>query len=278
MVRRADRARVTGRKRPPPKRATNRAGAQRGLGGEQVEGRHAVAELLAAGRRRVSDVWLDATADGSPALDRIVELAAQRRVPVRRVPRARLDARARSAAPQGVLAHADPVPEADFGDLCSPPRSGGRRPFLVALDGVTDPQNLGALLRSADGAGATGVVLSRHRSVHLTPAVTKAAAGAVEHVPIAVVAGLPNALSSASRKGLWVVGLDPGGPTDLFDLPVADQAVIVVLGAEGRGLSPLCSKRCDVLVHIRLRGALPSLSVAAAGAVALFEIARKRET
>ncbi|HEX2023619.1 MAG TPA: 23S rRNA (guanosine(2251)-2'-O)-methyltransferase RlmB [Acidimicrobiales bacterium] len=268
---------------PPPPR---RGAPEKGLGGEHVEGRQAVAELLAAGRRPVVDVWLDDSTDPAPILDRIEELAATRRVPVRRVGRARLAAEARTDACQGVLAHARPLPEADFDELC---RSPGRRrgaaaagagaeepPFLLALDGVTDPQNLGALLRTAEAAGVTGVVLPRHRAVHITPAVTKAAAGAVEHVPIAVVGGLPASLSRATELGMWVVGLDPSGPDSLFDLAVADAGVVLVLGAEGRGLSRLVRQRCDTLVAIPLRGALPSLNVAAAGALALYEVARRR--
>ena len=244
-----------------------------------------MAELLAAGRRPVIDVWLDDAADPAPILERIGELAARRRVPIRRVSRVRLAAEARTEASQGVLAHARPLPEADLDELCRSP-AGRRRaasatgafepPFLLVLDGVTDPQNLGGLLRTAEAAGVSGVVLPRHRAVHITPAVTKAAAGAVEHVPIAVVGGLPAALARAKDLGLWVVGLDPGGTQTLFDLPVADAGVVVVLGAEGRGLSRLARERCDILVSIPLRGALPSLNVAAAGALAMFEVSRRR--
>ncbi|HEX3394898.1 MAG TPA: 23S rRNA (guanosine(2251)-2'-O)-methyltransferase RlmB [Acidimicrobiales bacterium] len=264
------------------------ARADRGAGGDVVEGRQAVAELLAAGRRQVVDVWVAAEAEqrSAPVIDRIIELASARRVPLRRVSGARLSAEARTEAPQGVLAHARPVPDADLDDLCRPnsapgadgpaPASGAGAPFLLALDGVTDPQNLGALLRTAEGAGVTGVVLPRHRAVHVTAAVTKAAAGAVEHVPIAVVGGLPAALARATELGLWVIGLDAGADQSLFDLTLADQAVVVVLGAEGRGLSRLVRQRCDLMVGIPLRGRLPSLNVSAAGALALFEISRRR--
>jgi 23S rRNA (guanosine2251-2'-O)-methyltransferase len=239
-----------------------------------VEGRQAVAELLAAGRRKVIDVWADADAPPAPVLSRIADLAQRAGVPVRRVSGARLAAEARTEAPQGVLAHARPLPEADLDELC---RGGGAdRPFLLALDGVTDPQNLGGLLRTAEGAGVTGAVLPRHRAVHVTPAVTKAAAGAVEHVPLALVGGLPAALSRVRASGVWVVGLDPGAGESLYDLGVADEAVMVVLGAEGRGLSRLVRERCDVLVGIPLRGRIPSLNVAAAGALALFEVSRRR--
>lgn len=259
-----------------------------GLGGGQVEGRQAVLELLRARRRRVLHVWLEEALRPAPILDRIADEAVEAGVPLRRVSRQRLTAQARTESPQGVLARAEPLPEADLDDLCRRPsaRGGGRPPFLLALDGVTDPQNLGALLRSADGAGVTGIILPRHRAVHVTPAVAKAAAGAIEWVPMTIVAGIPSALSRARELGLWIFGLDPGGHQSLFDIPGrtrsagpltadAEEGVVVVLGGEGSGLSPLVRKRCDVLVTIPLAGALPSLNVAAAGAVALFEFGRR---
>ena len=174
-------------------------------------------ELLLAGRRRVHEVLLAADLDPAPVLDDIRELAAEGRVPVREVSRGRLEAQARTDAPQGVVAHAAELPEADLDDLARP-GPGGVPPFLVALDGVTDPGNLGALLRSAEGAGATGIVLPKHRSVHVTPAATKAAAGAIEHLPMALVGGLPAALARLRELGVWVVGLDGvGRPAALVD-------------------------------------------------------------
>lgn len=244
----------------------------RGLGGEQVEGRRAVRELLAARRRRTRDVWVADDLEPNAVVDDIEALAAAARVPLRRVARGRLAAEARTTAPQGVLAHAEPLPEADLEQLCRP----SPRPLLLALDGVGDPQNLGALLRTADGAGATGAVLPRHRAVHVTPAVTKAAAGAIEHVPMAIVGGLPAALARARELGLWVVGLAGDGDTSLFDLELATEPVVIVLGAEGSGLSRLVRQRCDVTAHIPLLGSIASLNVASAGALALYEVARRR--
>lgn len=233
-------------------------------------------ELLLVGRRRCRDVWLVDDADPAPIVGDILDLAAEARVTVRRVSRGQLDAEARSEAPQGVLAHADPLPEAELDRLCATGGAGGTNPFLVCVDGITDPQNLGALLRTAECAGATGVVLPRHRSAHVTPTVAKAAAGAVEHLPMAAVSGLPAALARASDQGVWVVGLDADGDTSLFDLGLATEPVALVLGAEGKGLGRLSRARCDVVASIPLRGALPSLNVAAAGALACFEVARRR--
>ena len=140
------------------------------------------------------------------------------------------------------------------------------------MDGVTDPHNLGALLRSAEAAGATGAVLPRHRAVHVTPTVAKAAAGAVERVPMAIVAGIPAALARAKELGCWVVGLAGDGDQSLFDgLAVADEAIVLVMGAEGAGLSRLARARCDLVVSIPMRGRLASLNVSTAGALALFE-------
>lgn len=253
-----------------------RTSAPRGLGGEQVEGRRAVRELLAARRRRVTDLWLAEGTDDSPLLAEIVDLAAEQRVPVRRVARSRIDGAARTDAPQGVLAYAEPLPEATLEELAGR----GGDVFLLCLDGITDPHNLGALLRTAEGAGVTGVVLPKHRAVHVTPTVAKAAAGAIEHLAMALVPGIPAALRSLRGGGVWTVGLDARAPRTVYDLgrDLAGAPVALVLGAEGAGLSRLARERCDLLVAIPQRGAIDSLNVAAAGAVACFEVARRRSS
>lgn len=261
---------------PPAARPTRPPARERqGLGGDQVEGRQAVRELLAAGRRRAREVWLADDVDPAPILGEIEDLAQRRRVQVRHVGRNRLADRARTEAPQGVVAWAEPLAEVDLDDLCTA-RPGGRAPFLLVLDGVTDPQNVGALLRTAVSAGATGAVLPKHRAAHITPSAAKAAAGAIEHLPMAVVPGIPSALARAKELGVWTVGLDERGDRSVFDLEVATEPVALVLGAEGAGLSRLVAARCDVLAAIPLAGPLPSLNVAAAGAVACFEVARTR--
>jgi len=234
-----------------------------------------VHELLVAGRRRVREVWLAEGADPSPLLGEIVSVAGEQRVPVRRVSREQLGAHARTESHQGVVARADSLPEADLDELCrgtTPP------PFLVCLDGVTDPHNLGAVMRTALGAGATGAVLPRHRAVHLSPAATKAAAGAVEHLPVAVVPGLAAALRVMRDRGVWTVGLDAAGERSVFGLDVVTEPVALVLGSEGTGLSRLVRQRCDVVAVVPQHGPLASLNVAAAAAVACFEVARRRSS
>jgi 23S rRNA (guanosine2251-2'-O)-methyltransferase len=251
---------------------------RREVGGDQVEGRQAVRELLLAGTRKVREVLVATGEDGrldGPLAD-IVAIAGDLRVPVKQVSRPKLAAAARTEAPQGVVAYAAPLPEADLDELVVPRGQGTPPPFLVAVDGVTDPGNLGALLRSAECAGVTGVVLPRHRAVHITATAAKAAAGAVEHLPIALVAGLPAALERLKKAGLWIVGLDASGPTPIGQLEVATDPVVLVLGAEGAGLSRLVRQRCDVLASIPLRGSLNSLNVAAAAAIATYEVGRRR--
>ena len=264
-----------GQDRPDP--ARQRPAAHGELGGDQVEGRRAVLELLTAGRRAVRRVIVVEDQEPSPLLDQIEEVAARRRVPVETVPRARLQTQARTDSPQGVLALAAPLQPVPLQDLCTtePTRPA---PFLLVAAGVTDPRNLGALLRSAECAGVTGVVLPRHRSARISPTVTKTAAGAIEHLPFAVVAGVPAALTQLRDRGVWTVGLAGESTRSLYELPLAEGPVALVVGGEEKGLAPLVRRRCDAVVAIPQHGRLPSLNVGAAAAVACFEVARQRTT
>jgi len=209
--------------------------------------------------------------DPAPILEDIGGLAAELRVPVREVPRKAFDDLAHTESAQGVLAEAAPLPTVDIDDLIDQPE-----PFLVILDGVTDPHNLGAVFRSAEGAGATGIVLPRHRAARVSATAAKSSAGAIEHLPIATVGGVPAAISHLRDRGVWVVGLDESGTRSVFDLTVADEPLCLVLGSEGAGLSRLVRERCDDLVSIPMQGAMASLNVSAAGAIALFEVRRRR--
>ena len=285
-----------GRRTPPPSRRSStpgRAPARRdrgrsgavtggagaradrsGLGGDQVEGVRAVRELLVAGRRRAREVIVSTDREESPVLEDIRTLARQLDVGVTELGRSKLAAAARTTSHQGVIARAAPLEEHDLDDLLTDDAAGP--PFLLACDGITDPGNLGALLRTAECAGVTGVLLPRHRAVHVTPAVTKAAAGAIEYLRFAIVGGLPAALARATELGALVIGLDMGGEVSVHDLPPVDRPVVVVLGAEGRGLGRLARERCEVVAHVPMQGSIESLNVSVAGALALYEIVRRR--
>jgi 23S rRNA (guanosine2251-2'-O)-methyltransferase len=260
--------------------------SDRSLGGEQIEGRQAVRELLIANRRRVREVLIADDIERSPVMSEIIDVAKAQRVTLRAVSRREIDDQARSEAPQGVLAYAEPLAEVLLDEVLAR-RSGGesqvqdgagtKKLFLVAVDGVTDPGNLGAILRSCEGAGVDAVLLPRHRAVHITPTAAKAAAGAVEYLDMCVVPGLPTAIQILRENDVWVVGLDDSAEKNLFELgDLAREHLCVVLGAEGAGLSRLVRERCDMLVSIPMRGALSSLNVSAAAALAAYEVVRAR--
>jgi len=230
-----------------------------------------VLAALTAGRRRMRQVWIAGELDPAPVLDDIRAAAERTGVTLSVVTTEEVAERSRTETPQGVIARGDAIPEADLESLLADPEA-----FLVALDGVTDPGNLGAVLRSAEGAGATGVVLPKRRAVHLTPAAVKAAAGAAEYLPVALASGIPAAIEQASRAGVWSVGLDGDGDGEVYDIPVAGRALMLVLGAEGRGLARLTRDRCDLVVRIPMRGSVESLNVAAAATLACYEVARAR--
>ena len=246
-----------------------------GLGGDQIEGRQAVRELLSAGRRPVTTLLMAEGMDSAEILDDIEALATKRRIKVDYVSRKRIDATARTDGSQGVVALARAIEETPLEALCQPTKR-GRLPFLLILDGITDPHNLGAVLRSAECAGVTGIVLPRHRSAHLSPTVTKVAAGAIEYLPMALVAGVPTALQQLSDLGVVTVGLVGEAPKSLYKLPLGDQPVALVLGSEGSGLAALTRRRCNELAAIPQHGTLSSLNVATAGAIACFDVSRQR--
>jgi 23S rRNA (guanosine2251-2'-O)-methyltransferase len=224
-----------------------------------VYGRNAVREAL-RGRRTVHRVWAtkQAAAEGwDPA-------------PVTVVSAEEVEERAGSDAHQGVAALVDPFPYADADELLATADA-----WLVALDEVTDPQNLGAVCRTAEVAGATGVILPERRSVEVTPAVCKASAGAVEHLAIAQVRNLADFLRDAKAAECWVYGADASARTP-YRAPDYRGGVVLVLGAEGKGLRPRVRDGCDDLVSLPVRGRIDSLNVSAAAAVLMYEILQQR--
>jgi 23S rRNA (guanosine2251-2'-O)-methyltransferase len=240
---------------------------------EILYGVHAVEEALRAGRRRFDHVIV-ARERHDERLARLIAACRQAGVRVRQEPREQLTHVAGTAAHQGVVAA---VREKEFlaiEDLFEPPPSPGAR-LLLALDGVEDPQNLGALLRVADGAGVDGVILTERRSAPLSPAAVKASAGAAEHLRIARVVNLVRALEDLKQQNLWIVGLDERGTADYDQFDLTGNCVIV-LGREGDGLHDLVRRTCDHLLRIPMAGGVSSLNVSAAGAVVLYEAFRQR--
>jgi 23S rRNA (guanosine2251-2'-O)-methyltransferase len=226
-----------------------------------VYGRQAVREAL-RGRREVLEVFAtERVAAGEPWL------AGAR---VRIQPERELTERAGTRDHQGMVARVEPYRYADAYELAK-----ADRPLLAVLDRVTDPHNLGAVCRSAEGAGATGVVVPAHGSAVVTPAVARASAGAIEHLPIAVVTNLARYLEEVKGPDLWVYGAAGDAATPLWEADLAGGAAIV-LGAEGKGLRPLVRRACDLLVSIPLAGRVESLNVSVAAALLLYEARRQR--
>ena len=247
------------------------------LGGTQVEGRQAVRELLLADKRPVREVFLVGGQDPAEILDDIIDLADEAKIPIREISRSRFETLTHTEAAQGVIAKAAPIRPRPLEELAQLSSDTGAKPFLVVVDGVTDPHNLGALMRSAEAAGVTGFVFSRHGSARVTPTVAKAAAGAVEHLNMAQVNSIAVAINDLKQQGVWVVGLDEAAETSVWDMNLASEPVALTLGSEGQGLSRLVKQNCDLLVSIPLSGVISSLNVSAAGAVAAFVLQHQRQ-
>ena len=228
---------------------------------EQVYGRRAVREAL-RGRREVLELWATERAlKGEPWLrERGPRVKAEREV----------SEAAGTRDHQGVLAFCEPYRYADAYELAAV-----ERPLLACLDQVTDPRNLGAVCRAAEGAGATGVVLPAHGSARVTAAVCRASAGAVEHLPVAVVTNLARYLADVKQPGLWVFAAAPDAQTEMWEAELAGGAAFV-FGAEGKGLRPLVRRTCDDAVRIPLAGRTESLNVSVAAALLLYEARRQR--
>ncbi|MHB8927293.1 MAG: 23S rRNA (guanosine(2251)-2'-O)-methyltransferase RlmB [Bacillota bacterium] len=241
-------------------------------GSEPIEGRNPVLEALRAGR--AIDRLLVAEGTSPGFVDKLAALARERGVRVEFVGRAHLEGLARSRAHQGVVAFAPAREYAGVEDVLARAGGGGAA-LVVALDGVEDPQNLGAIIRSCDAAGAHGVVLTERRSAPLGPGAVKASAGAVEHVPVARVVNLVRTLETLKEVGLWVYGADGQGDRVYHEVDLTGPAVIVI-GGEGHGLSRLVKERCDFLIRIPMFGKVNSLNASAAAAVILFEARRQR--
>ncbi len=241
---------------------------------EILYGVHAVEEALRAGRRRFDHV-LVAHERHDDRLARLVAACRQSGVRIRQEPREQLTQIAGTAAHQGIVAAVHAQEFLSIEDLFEAPPGLQAARLLLALDGVEDPQNLGALLRVADGAGVDGVILTERRSAPLGPAAVKASAGAAEHLRIARVVNLVRALEDLKQQNLWIIGLDERGTTtyDQFDLTGNS---VIVLGREGAGLHDLVRRTCDHLLRIPMAGGVSSLNVSAAGAVVLYEAFRQR--
>jgi 23S rRNA (guanosine2251-2'-O)-methyltransferase len=241
---------------------------------DTIEGRQPVLEALRSGRA-MNRILLARDSERHGAIAEILALARQRGIPFEYVDRKILERNASTAVHQGVLAYAAAKEYVSLEDLLSISRAKGEQPLYCILDGLEDPHNLGAILRTADAAGMHGLIIRNRREVGLTPVVAKASAGAIEYVPVARVANISQAIEALKKNGVWVVGVEASSGMTFnrvdFKLPTA-----IVIGGEGTGISELVRKKCDVLVSIPMGGRISSLNASVAAALVMYEAFRQR--
>ena len=237
-------------------------------------GIHSVEEALRANSRSLDHLEI-ARDRHDQRLQTVIDKAREQGISLRFVPRDQLDRLARSKSHQGVVAVVAGKSYSELSDIVSTQRT--KHTFIVVLDGIEDPHNLGALIRTADGSGADGIVIPERRAAAVNPTVAKTSAGATEHVKIARVVNLARTLDELKARNIWIVGLDERGGKNYDEVDYNIDCAIV-LGAEGHGLHDLVRKKCDYLVSIPMLGQVPSLNVSVAGAVVMYEVARQRRT
>jgi 23S rRNA (guanosine2251-2'-O)-methyltransferase len=261
---------ASGKKTPPLRRSAQ----EREIRPEnQIEGRNPVKEALLAGRpiRRL----MVADKEQRGPIAEIIAMARERRIPIDEVSRATLDFKSATGTHQGVIAIAAAKEYADLDAVLAAVGETGETPLLLICDGLQDPHNLGALLRTADAAGAHAVVIPARRSVGLTATVAKTSAGAIEHVPVCRVTNINQTVNYLKEQRLWVVGADMNAEQDLWEADLSGPLAIVV-GGEDTGISRLVAENCDFLVRMPMQGAINSLNASVAGSIMLYEALHQR--
>ena len=244
---------------------------------ELLVGRNAVREALAAGRRRVYEVLIGEGVEASGRITEMEELCRARQVPVVRVRKADLDRLGGALRHQGIAAQVSPYPYVDLSDLFAVAREREEPPFLLALDSLEDPQNVGALLRTAEAVGVHGVVLPERRAATITPAVGRSSAGAVEHLRVAMVTNLGRALETLKEGGLWIVAVEDHPAAQDYRTVDMRMPLALVVGSEGKGMRRLILEKSDFRVRIPMQGKISSLNVSVAGSILLYHVWSSRQ-
>lgn len=244
---------------------------------EWLYGRQAVREMLRAQRRQVRQLIVNRGSEQGGVLGTILALAAERGVPVVEADRNRLDQLSERANHQGVIAEVSAYPTVELDDIWELAQARAEPPFVLCLDHLQDPQNLGTLLRTAEAVGVHGVLIPERRAAGITPAVSNASAGAVEHLRVAEIVNVTRTLEILKAHGLWVAGLDADDQATPYDRADLGGPLAIVVGSEGEGLARLVRKQCDWLISLPMRGQIASLNAAVAGSIVLYAALRTRE-
>jgi len=241
---------------------------------ELLFGRNAIREALVANRRRFFRLVLADRLDNAPVIAEIQNLALKYNLPVERMMRKRMDKLANNH--QGIMLEVGPYPFVDIGDLLENAESFKEDPFFIALDHIEDPHNLGAILRTAELVGVHGVILPNQGQADITPSVVKASVGAAEHMKVAKVGNVAQAVSTLKKKGIWAVGVQHGNQSKSFHEADLKGPIVLVIGSEGQGMSRIVKETCDFLIEIPMRGKTESLNASVASALVLYETWRAR--
>ncbi|MEM7031602.1 MAG: 23S rRNA (guanosine(2251)-2'-O)-methyltransferase RlmB [Chloroflexota bacterium] len=237
---------------------------------EILYGRNAVQEALRAKRRKIYSLQLAKNLKPSPLIQSLIEQSQKHHIPLKRVDRRQLDNL--GGGHQGVALEVSSLPLIHIDDLIEEAKKKAQSPFFLALDHLEDPQNVGALCRTAEAVGVQGIILPERRAVGITPTVVKASAGATEHLKFALVTNLVQCLKSLKQQGLWVVGSEKHETSQPYYQIDLDMPIVIALGQEGKGLTRLVRQTCDLLLELPMQGEIASLNVSAAGAVILYEV------
>ncbi|MDY5435684.1 23S rRNA (guanosine(2251)-2'-O)-methyltransferase RlmB [Peptostreptococcus porci] len=237
-----------------------------------IEGRNPVLEALKNDREIEKILVNKDSKEGS--IKKIIAIAKEKSVVIQNVDRHKLDEMSESHSHQGVIALTAEYKYYELDEILEIPRSKGEDPFFIILDEITDPHNLGSIIRTADAVGAHAVIIPKRRSVHITPVVAKASAGAVEYVPVCIVTNIVNTINTLKENGLWIAAVDMDGKT--FYEQNLSGALALVVGSEGKGISRLVKKNCDFTVSMPMSGNVSSLNASVAGGILLYEVYRQR--
>lgn len=237
-----------------------------------IEGRNPIIEALKNNRPIEKIMVNKASKEGS--IKKILAMAKENKVIIQEVDRHKLDDMSESHAHQGVIAITSDYRYYDLDEILEIPRQNGEDPFFIILDGITDPHNLGSIIRTADAVGAHAVIIPKRRSVQITPIVAKASAGAVEYLPVCKVTNIVNTIKTLKENGLWIAAVDMDGQT--FYQQNLGGPLVLVVGSEGEGISRLVKQNCDFTVSMPMSGNVTSLNASVAGGILLYEVYRQR--
>lgn len=240
---------------------------------DRLEGRNPVLEALKSGRTINKIIMAKGEREGS--IKQILALAREKKIVIQEVDRQRLDSISTTHAHQGVIAFVSMKDYVEVEDILKIAEEKGEAPFIILLDEITDPNNLGSILRTADAVGAHGVIIPKRRAVGLTPAVSKASAGAVEYIPVARVTNIAQTIEALKKKNIWIIGTDMSGSKAFYEQDLKG-AVALVVGSEGQGIGKHIQEKCDFIVNIPMLGKISSLNAAVAGAIVMYEIMKQR--